>query len=56
MVAQGEWADVDDYRLIGELYSLDATCMEDVDWDGLVEDRRWGRVSKALEPDGFAYW
>ncbi|KAL3640084.1 hypothetical protein CASFOL_015052 [Castilleja foliolosa] len=39
MVAEGEWADTDDYHLIGALYSLDATCMEDVDWDGLVEDR-----------------
>ncbi|KAL3634702.1 hypothetical protein CASFOL_021756 [Castilleja foliolosa] len=51
MVAQGEWADADDYRLIGGLYSLDATCMEDVDWDGLIEDRtgdvcrkRWNQM------------
>ncbi|KAL3643996.1 hypothetical protein CASFOL_011928 [Castilleja foliolosa] len=51
MVAQGEWANIDDYRLIGALYSLDATCMEDVDWDGLVEDRtgdvcrkRWNQM------------
>ncbi|KAL3640083.1 hypothetical protein CASFOL_015051 [Castilleja foliolosa] len=51
MVAQGEWANTDDYRLIGALYSLDATCMEDVDWDGLVEDRtgdvcrkRWNQM------------
>ncbi|GFP79917.1 cyclin-d-binding myb-like transcription factor 1 [Phtheirospermum japonicum] len=51
MVAEGEWADTDDYRLIGALYSLDATCMEDVDWDGLVEGRtgsvcrkRWNQM------------
>ncbi|CAA0813928.1 myb family transcription factor [Striga hermonthica] len=39
MVAQGVWANSDDYRLIGGLYSLDATCVEDVDWDGVVEGR-----------------
>ncbi|KAL3653105.1 hypothetical protein CASFOL_002786 [Castilleja foliolosa] len=39
MVAEGEWADSDDYRLIGALYSLDATCIEDVEWDNLVEGR-----------------
>ncbi|KAL3653103.1 hypothetical protein CASFOL_002784 [Castilleja foliolosa] len=51
MVAEGEWADSDDYRLIGALYSLDATCIEDVEWDGLVEGRtgdvcrkRWGQM------------
>ncbi|KAK6920556.1 LOW QUALITY PROTEIN: hypothetical protein RJ641_014234 [Dillenia turbinata] len=33
MVAEGEWEDVDDYHLIEALYSLDATCQEDVDWD-----------------------
>ncbi|KAL3653104.1 hypothetical protein CASFOL_002785 [Castilleja foliolosa] len=51
MVAEGEWADTDDYRLIGALYSLDATCMGDVEWDSLVEGRtgdvcqkRWGQM------------
>ncbi|KAK6153302.1 hypothetical protein DH2020_012941 [Rehmannia glutinosa] len=39
MVAEGAWADADDYRLIGALYSLDATCIEDVDWDDLIDDR-----------------
>ncbi|KAK6920565.1 hypothetical protein RJ641_014243 [Dillenia turbinata] len=39
MVAEGEWEDVDDYRLIEALYSLDATCQEDVDWDSLLEHR-----------------
>ncbi|CAA0812900.1 myb family transcription factor [Striga hermonthica] len=39
MVAQGVWANSDDYGLIGGLYSLDATCVEDVDWDGVVEGR-----------------
>ncbi|KAL6549447.1 hypothetical protein OROHE_008564 [Orobanche hederae] len=37
MVAEGIWADTDDYRLINALYSLNATYMEDVDWDCLVD-------------------
>ncbi|KAL6579845.1 hypothetical protein OROMI_007869 [Orobanche minor] len=51
MVAEGIWADTDDYRLINALYSLDATCMEDVDWDCLVDGRcgdvcrkRWNQM------------
>lgn len=51
MVADGVWADSDDYRLLSALYSLDATCMEDVDWDDLVENRsgdvcrkRWNQM------------
>ncbi|KAL2253956.1 RNA polymerase I termination factor [Sesamum indicum] len=51
MVAEGIWADTDDYRLISALYSLDATCMEDVDWDNLVDNRsgeicrkRWNQM------------
>ncbi|KAK4427129.1 hypothetical protein Salat_1481800 [Sesamum alatum] len=51
MVAEGVWADTDDYRLISALYSLDSTCMEDVDWDNLVDNRsgdvcrkRWNQM------------
>lgn len=51
MIAEGVWADSDDYRLLSALYSLDATCMEDVDWDDLVDDRsgdlcrkRWNQM------------
>ncbi|KAL0357589.1 UNVERIFIED_CONTAM: hypothetical protein Scaly_1444600 [Sesamum calycinum] len=51
MVAEGVWANTDDYRLISALYSLDATCMEDVDWDNLVDTRsgdicrkRWNQM------------
>ncbi|KAK6126395.1 hypothetical protein DH2020_039845 [Rehmannia glutinosa] len=51
MVAEGAWADTDDYRLIGALYSIDATCIEDVDWDNLIDDRtryvcrkRWNQM------------
>ncbi|KAL8520616.1 hypothetical protein ACS0TY_011235 [Phlomoides rotata] len=52
MVAEGVWADSDDYRLLSALYSLDATCMEDVDWDDLVDNRsgdicrkRWNQMA-----------
>nr|GLL25795.1 cyclin-D-binding Myb-like transcription factor 1 [Ipomoea trifida] len=51
MVAEGIWSDSDDYRLIGALYNLDETCIENVDWDNLVEHRsgeiclkRWKRM------------
>lgn len=51
MVAEGVWADSDDYRLLSALYSLDATCMEDVDWDDIIDDRsgdlcrkRWNQM------------
>ncbi|KAK4363324.1 hypothetical protein RND71_018565 [Anisodus tanguticus] len=39
MVAAGEWADTDDYRLIDALFELDASCIEDVDWDNLLFHR-----------------
>ncbi|KAJ8552677.1 hypothetical protein K7X08_020070 [Anisodus acutangulus] len=39
MVAAGEWADTDDYRLIDALFELDASCIEDVDWDNLLSHR-----------------
>ncbi|XP_039685298.1 LOW QUALITY PROTEIN: RNA polymerase I termination factor-like [Medicago truncatula] len=39
MVASGDWCDTDDFRLINALYALDACCMEEVDWDNLVEHR-----------------
>ncbi|CAN1180264.1 Cyclin-D-binding Myb-like transcription factor 1 [Linum perenne] len=55
MVAQGKWLDTDDYRLSMELYNLDACCMEDVDWDSLLEHRsgdlcrkRWSEIVKHL--------
>nr|GMC80587.1 DNA-binding protein REB1-like [Ipomoea batatas]GME02269.1 DNA-binding protein REB1-like [Ipomoea batatas] len=51
MVAEGIWSDSDDYCLIGALYNLDETCIENVDWDNLVEHRsgeiclkRWKRM------------
>lgn len=55
MVRQGLWADTDDYRLLDALSSLDATCMEDVDWDTLLEHRdgelcrkRWNQMVKHI--------
>lgn len=51
MVAQGLWADSDDYRLLSALYQLDANCVEDVDWDDLIDTRagdvcrkRWNQM------------
>ncbi|KAJ6934132.1 hypothetical protein NC651_009243 [Populus alba x Populus x berolinensis] len=55
MVAEGKWLDTDDFRLLMELYDLDACCMEDVDWDNLLEHRsgdlcrkRWNQMVKHL--------
>ncbi|CAL5186808.1 unnamed protein product [Lathyrus oleraceus] len=39
MTASGEWLESDDFRLIDALYALDACCMEEVDWDNLIEYR-----------------
>ncbi|VVB09465.1 unnamed protein product [Arabis nemorensis] len=51
MVAKGIWANVDDYRLLDELTNLDAACIDDVDWDNLLENRdgdacrkRWNQM------------
>lgn len=51
MVATGEWADADDYRLVDALFELDASCIEDVDWDNLLDHRpgeicrkRWNQM------------
>ncbi|KAL4376914.1 hypothetical protein GQ457_02G004090 [Hibiscus cannabinus] len=57
MVAEGIWADVDDYRMMDAISSLDACCMEDVDWDNLLEHRsgelcrkRWDQMVRHLGP------
>lgn len=51
MVAKGEWADADDYHLVDALFELDASCIEDVDWDNLLDHRpgeicrkRWNQM------------
>ncbi|KAJ4706382.1 Myb family transcription factor family protein [Melia azedarach] len=58
MVAEGKWADTDDYHLVNALSALDACCMDDVDWDNLLEHRsgticrkRWNQMAKHLGPD-----
>ena len=55
MAADGIWADTDDYRLVNALLSLDATSIEDVDWDNLLEHRpgdlcrkRWNQMVKHI--------
>ncbi|CAH9133289.1 unnamed protein product [Cuscuta epithymum] len=39
MVAEGIWEDTDDFRMIDALYRMDATCVDNVDWDNLLEHR-----------------
>ncbi|POO01180.1 Octamer-binding transcription factor [Trema orientale] len=55
MVAEGLWVDTDDYRLLDALSDLDAACIEDVDWDNLLEHRdgdicrkRWNQMVKHI--------
>lgn len=59
MVAEGTWADTDDYRLLNALVDLDACSIEDVDWDKLIENRsgdlcqkRWNQMVKYIG----SYW
>ncbi|TYK17559.1 RNA polymerase I termination factor [Cucumis melo var. makuwa] len=59
MVAENEWADVDDYRLVDALSSLDACSIEDVEWDQLLEHRdgdvcrkRWSQMIKHIGDNG----
>ncbi|XVE79798.1 hypothetical protein DITRI_Ditri14bG0084700 [Diplodiscus trichospermus] len=39
LVAKGIWTNTDDYHMLEALSRLDACCMEDVDWDNLIEHR-----------------
>ncbi|XP_059461164.1 uncharacterized protein LOC132190248 [Corylus avellana] len=59
MVREGVWANTDDYHLIDALYNLDACCIQDVDWDNLLEDRsgdvcreRWDQMVKHIGEHG----
>lgn len=45
LVKQGIWADADDYRLLEALQKVDAVCVEDVDWESLL-DHRSGEVCR----------
>ncbi|XP_071725890.1 uncharacterized protein [Rutidosis leptorrhynchoides] len=56
LVVEKKWSDADDYRMIGALYELDAACVEDVDWDNLLEHRpgdicrkRWDQMVKYID-------
>ncbi|RWR74380.1 RNA polymerase I termination factor [Cinnamomum micranthum f. kanehirae] len=51
MVAEGKWDNADDYRLI----KVDASCVDDVDWDNLLNHRsgevclkRWKQMTKYI--------
>ncbi|KAG2249097.1 hypothetical protein Bca52824_088725 [Brassica carinata] len=55
MVSKGLWANVDDYRLLDELVNLDAACVDDVDWDDLLDNRdgdacrsRWNQMVRHI--------
>ncbi|XP_044957681.1 RNA polymerase I termination factor isoform X3 [Hordeum vulgare subsp. vulgare] len=55
MVKEGIWADVDDYLLVEALQKVDAVCIEDVDWDSLLDHRsaevcrqRWNQMVRGL--------
>lgn len=55
MVAEGLWADTDDYRMLQKLYRMDAGCVEDVEWDTLLDHRsgdlcrkRWNQMVKHI--------
>lgn len=59
MVAEGNWADTDDYRMLDALYCLDACCIEDVDWDNLLDHRsgyicrkRWNQMVSHIGEHG----
>ncbi|KAI3524063.1 hypothetical protein L1887_02694 [Cichorium endivia] len=59
LVDEGKWSNADDYRLIRGLYDLDAACVEDVDWDGVVENRsgdvcrkRWDQMVLHIGSNG----
>ncbi|KAK7256931.1 hypothetical protein RIF29_30537 [Crotalaria pallida] len=55
MVADNIWSDTDDYRLINALFTLDACCFEEVEWDNLLEHRpgdvcrkRWNEMLRQI--------
>lgn len=59
MVAEGKWANADDYRLLIALYDLDAACEDDVDWDNLLDHRsgdvcrkRWNQMVRHIGEHG----
>ncbi|KAG6479108.1 hypothetical protein ZIOFF_062568 [Zingiber officinale] len=55
LVMKNLWSDKDDYLLVDALMRLDACCVEDVDWDNLLEHRpgdicrkRWTEMTRYI--------
>ncbi|KAF8733196.1 hypothetical protein HU200_015571 [Digitaria exilis] len=55
LVKEGTWADTDDYLLMEALQKVDAVCVEDVDWERLLDHRsgelcrrRWNQTVRML--------
>lgn len=55
MVSKGLWANVDDYRLLDELVNLDAACVDDVDWDDLLDNRDGDACRSRWNQNGASY-
>uniref|UniRef100_A0A803MJ03 Uncharacterized protein n=1 Tax=Chenopodium quinoa TaxID=63459 RepID=A0A803MJ03_CHEQI len=59
MVAEGKWANSDDYRMLIALVDRDDACEDDVDWDNLLEHRsgdicrkRWNQMVRHIGEHG----
>ncbi|CAN6179061.1 unnamed protein product [Urochloa humidicola] len=55
LVKEGIWADTDDYLLMEALQKVDAVCVEDVDWESLLDHRsgevcrrRWNQMVRMI--------
>ncbi|WVZ94942.1 hypothetical protein U9M48_040768, partial [Paspalum notatum var. saurae] len=55
LVKEGIWADADDYLLVEALQKVDAVCVEDVDWENLLDHRsgevcrqRWNQMVRLI--------
>ncbi|CAN6336277.1 unnamed protein product [Urochloa humidicola] len=55
LVKEGIWADTDDYLLMEVLQKVDAVCVEDVDWETLLDHRsgevcrrRWNQMVRMI--------
>ncbi|CAN6208459.1 unnamed protein product [Urochloa humidicola] len=55
LVKEGIWADTDDYLLMEALQKVDAVCVEDVDWETLLDHRsgevcrrRWNQMVRMI--------
>ncbi|KAL6864724.1 hypothetical protein ACP4OV_015875 [Aristida adscensionis] len=55
LVKEGMWADTDDYLLVEALQKIDAVCIEDIDWESLLDHRsgelcrqRWNQMVRVI--------